>query len=69
MTPQEKAKELVEKFEYVEHIEHDDRGNKDRNIIGEDSAKDCALIAVDEIVSYIGDSEYWQKVKAEIEKL
>ena len=35
-------------------------------------AKECALIAVDEILSAIGFSvmdEYWQEVKEEIEKL
>jgi hypothetical protein len=44
-----------------------------------DEAKDCALIAVDEILGDIDDSilhpqnieaiEYWQKVKKEIENL
>jgi hypothetical protein len=66
MTPQEKAKDLVEKF-YLPNIRwallH---------------AKKCALIAVDEVLSIkkeIWDDfhreyfNYWQQVKAEIEKL
>ena len=36
-------------------------------------AKQCALIAVDEILNitlfYFEDEQYWQEVKAEIEKL
>jgi hypothetical protein len=33
-------------------------------------AKQCALIAVDEIISLVGRySNYWQEVKQEIEKL
>jgi hypothetical protein len=35
-----------------------------------DEAKQCALIAVDEIISLVGRySNYWQEVKQEIEKL
>jgi|688.fasta_scaffold1143227_3 hypothetical protein len=67
MTPKDKAKELVEKYA----------------IWSWNEAKQCALIAVDEILqiksitmypiledNYIyGHEEYWQKVKQEIEKL
>ena len=77
MTPKEKAIELVDKYiplslrlysdyEWVEEI---------------DSAKQCALIAVDEIDLLLQNStpkddpyanlsslEYWQQVKQEIEK-
>jgi len=59
MTPQEKAKELVQKFEAIRW--HD--------------AKKCALIAVDEIIVHEKNHvhhkwvEYWQQVKEEIEKL
>jgi hypothetical protein len=59
MTPKEKAKDLFDK--YWEEIE-----------IGYNNSKQCALIAVDEIINYSdewGDSEYWQEVKQEIEKL
>jgi len=71
MIPQEKAKELYNKFlRYVpaeEEFEHE-------------YAKQCALIAVDEILSlnkiaslrhdevYM-ELEYWLEVKQEIEKL
>ena len=67
MTPKEKAKELVDKyFEFMHHINPWDK------------AKQCALIAVDEILNVTHsdkranspfDKEYWQKVKIEIEKL
>jgi GH25 family lysozyme M1 (1,4-beta-N-acetylmuramidase) len=58
MTPNEKAKELVEKMS----IDWDMcRG---QNI-------QCALIAVDEILKAVDGKyeEYWQQVKQEIEKL
>ncbi len=74
MTPKEKALELVDKYiplslrlyseyEWVEEI---------------DSAKQCALIAVDELIEFAynytdynekSTKEYWQEVKQEIEKL
>ncbi len=61
MTPQEKAKELVTKYKgfgmYNESI----------------AAKQCALIAVDEILSVAWldypIAKYWLEVKQEIEKL
>ena len=64
MDAKEKAGILVAKF-----IKHS-RAEKDIKPI--QSAKQCALIAVDEILSAIGFSvmdEYWQEVKEEIEKL
>jgi hypothetical protein len=59
MTPKEKAKELVDK--YIEPT---------GNHIWLHLPKQCALIAVDEILN-IGCIEvpYWQQVKAEIEAL
>lgn len=69
MTPQEKAKELIERFFEVQI--------QDINALPR--AKQCALICVDEILdlemnlsSYIYGEElhnYWQKVKQEIEQL
>jgi hypothetical protein len=62
MTPQEKAKELIDKFDGV--------GLQMRN-----EAIACALIAVDEILSNPlffadwGQLYFWQSVKKEIEKL
>ena len=68
MTPKEKAKELFEKMYYK--IQPDELG-KDN-----ESAKECALIAVDEILNDDNEfmqtflqKEYWQEVKHEIEKL
>ena len=77
MTPKEKAKKLFDKYyivcqEYTEEIQCSIQ------------AKECALIAVDEIIqqwevidTYIADFggklnqslKYWQEVKQEIEKL
>ena len=59
MTPKEKAAELVDKFTQT-------NGNAF-------FAKECALIAVDEILSThlfdLDEREYWIAVKQEIEKL
>ena len=69
MTAKEKAKELVSKMA-MHQVWH----SSDNNVKGmQDRAKECALVAVDEILSVIGDkifSEYnfWQQVKTEIEK-
>jgi len=64
MTPKEKAEELVNKYLMNTpigfHI---------------DDAKECALIAVDEIINVIEDNcleyddNYWIEVKQEIKKL
>ena len=81
MTPKEKAEELVDKFYQTtpnENYVNDPLG------IGRyeawKQAKQCALIAVDEILiiqgAYTGNRDefktyldYWQEVKQEIEKL
>ena len=70
MTPKEKAKELFDKYCYAIRTEETDSGYF-TNII---YAKQCALIAVDEIlkaVTTIADKkyDYFIKVKQEIEKL
>jgi hypothetical protein len=61
MTPKEKAKDLVIKFTFQ-------RDNHELYV-----AKQCALIAVDEIInlcaSGLSETKYWQEVKQEIEKL
>jgi hypothetical protein len=72
MTPKEKAKELIIKFQHppsaLEHTECD--------CLHIDIAKECALIAVDEMLglgvmvgSDLSDSFYiyWTEVKQEIE--
>ena len=67
MTPKEKAKELIDKFKYYSDVNHN--GNFE-------NAKQCALIAVDEIIYNDGFTrldnyliEFWLNVKHEIEKL
>jgi len=59
MTPKLKAKELVDKFSAVP-------------LLDSYEAKQCALIAVDEIIKVVGynsESHIWMKVKQEIEKI
>jgi hypothetical protein len=71
MTPKEKAKQLVEKFTDIENEYNEYSDFK--------QAKQCALIAVDELIktvdmciphlnaeTYAG---YWKEVKCEIEVL
>ena len=63
MTPKEKAQELVLKYYTI--IYH--------SIHQQQKAKQCALIAVDEILQQIlwdkAAVKYWNEVKQEIEKL
>lgn len=68
MTPKEKSEELF--MMYV------DKGMKQikpviHRAIRKEMAKQCALIAVDEIIRVLQDEQdwYWQEVKEEIEKL
>jgi hypothetical protein len=69
MTPKEKTKELVGKF--MPHIAGADRYNTTLGIYDKDISKQCALIAVDEMIevceSYV--APYYYEVKKEIEKL
>jgi hypothetical protein len=72
MTPKEKAKELVDKF--IPHSSGDSNNNE---------AKECALIAVNEIINCLDDDDlyiqgesnidgfisYYKEIKQEIEKL
>lgn len=67
MTPKEKAEEIYDKcLNKIQGLE---------GIVWWESAKQCALIAVDEIITFgnqLGIREpmmYWNKVKEEIEKL
>lgn len=84
MTPKEKAQQLVKKY-LPNFIEQYDNHGFDDYDYNEDKAKECALIAVDEIIDALekyddrndtyelqnmdGDFRYWDKVKQEIEKL
>ena len=71
MTPQEKAKELVYKYY------HQINPNAPDCNISFNQCKQCALIAVAEILNHEasfhsvldGATDYWQEVKQEIEKL
>ena len=66
MTKKEKAKELVSQFEYYTY-------NSFTTDYGDSNAKQCALIAVDEIIKVSTNSQnsenYWRQVKQEIENL
>ena len=70
MTPKQKAKELVGKFN---DWTFDERHSQKNNV---NYAKQCALICVDEMldcnttsVYWDEDFEYWKQVKQEIENL
>ena len=73
MTPKEKAAELINKYATYVVMWAGDINTTHQN------CKQCALIAVDEIINlnynlleYYGNlssTEYWQEVKQEIEKL
>jgi len=82
MTPEEKAKELFDKFS--RHIMHFDELEGWKEHIDSSEAKKFALVAVDEIIYahnkiqnflfneigyLITRPEYWQEVKKEIENL
>ena len=72
MTPQEKANNLVNQYRIVLMNEDTECGNE---ILCSRIAKECALIAVDEITSVIDAEtnfktwEFYKQVKQEIEKL
>ena len=68
MTPKEKAQELVQKFNL--------KPISPIFIMSDEHIKTCALIAIDEILEIMYNSEisiqelfYWRDVKHEIEKL
>ena len=69
MTPKEKAFELAHKFRLLE-IRTSENSHM---MISMADAKQCALIAVEEILQQIlwdkGAVKYWNEVKQEIEKL
>ena len=72
MTPKEKATELVKKFTYNTRCFSETKGWEDTLY----DAKQCALIAVDEIIQAMDNvmlpnpfKQYWNKVKQEIQAL
>lgn len=81
MTPQEKAVELFKKL-YQPIFDIDNGSNVLKDSERYEASKECALIAVDEILEQIGilgcyenfgrlaqRAAYWLEVKKEIEKL
>jgi hypothetical protein len=60
MTPKEKAQELVDKMWAI-----DERYGS----MGFHEAKQCALIAVDELIEHDDIDDYWIHVEKEIKKL
>ena len=76
MTPKEKAIELVDVYKDI-NTTWIFKDLQTTNVINYDLAKQCALIAVDEIIdllqiknySQADQYEYWNEVKHEIEKL
>ena len=71
MTPKEKADELIDKMYYIGR--YDDKEDYNPAMAWE-RAKQCAIIAVDEIINLLSHDinllvNYWFEVKQEIEKL
>jgi len=78
MTPQEKAEELLIKmYQPLPASKEAEKGKEHLYYNQYNAAKQCALIAVDEIINCTKNGlgltkyskEYWQEVKQEIEKL
>jgi hypothetical protein len=80
MKPKEKAIELVDKMGFSTSYTIDNTSGQSTPIYKNQYAKQCALIAVDEILNaitfnmydedaYNKEDKYWQDVKTEIEKL
>ncbi len=79
-SPKEKADELIKRFNKVEIFIDIEPSNIETDLknVDCDANKECALIAVDEILNTIEYSSqadelskisYWEQVKKEIEKL
>jgi len=83
MTPELKAKELVDKFEAIDNPSWDGEYQEWNDVpLQKDTAKQCALILCDEILNviakngvirphteYENEKEYWNMVKQNIELL
>jgi hypothetical protein len=72
MTPQENAKELVNAMGISVSYGTNYTGGDDIPMYRNQYAKECALIAVDEIIKvayWQSVKDYWKEVKQEIEKL
>jgi hypothetical protein len=68
MTLKEKAEALINSYRIILMNEDTECGNE---ILCTSIAKQCALIAVDELIKEVAHSDvgYWQEVKKEIENL
>jgi len=72
MSPKEKAESLVEKFENLNSIKMSDDSR-----IEYPTARQCALIAVDEVLNALEEHrwqnrlimDYWEEIKQEIKSL
>jgi hypothetical protein len=75
MTAKEKAKELLNKyFNYADEEYYETTPSWELNKNRKQNAKQCALIAVDEILNQFkwkpsSGLSYWEEVKQEINKL
>jgi hypothetical protein len=71
MTPKEKAVLLVASMSFSKAKVADYETGQMVDVPGNIFAKQCALIAVDEVLNVIDNFEmiYWEQVKQEIEKL
>jgi hypothetical protein len=76
MTPKEKAKELFDKYFLLSESATDKNLGWVISVLNKGLSKQCALIAVDEVLNFINtdafsytNEEYWEEVKQEIEKL
>ena len=72
MTPQENAKELVNAMGISVSYGTNYTGGDDIPMYKNQYAKECALIAVDEIIKvayWRSVKDYWEEVKQEIQKL
>ena len=70
-SPKEKAKELVYKYQYLVNTWDCYNDESLEMIYRLPDMKQCALIAVDELIKQVTHSDvgYWQEVKQEINKL
>ena len=77
MTPKEKAKELVSKMNVIHYMKLRGKNKDSRGLpisMYDDQIKQCAIIAVDEVLNeyWLHDTNrrhWWGEVKLEIEKL
>jgi hypothetical protein len=73
MTPKEQAEQLLNEYRMLFMDEGEDYGEE---ILVSVLSKQCALIAVDEIINSVDNehvsdiyNEFWEEVKQEIEKI